>query len=104
MVQAILILIRGPTIEILICKVLRTSIFSWFILLTIIQGPAEGYYTLMLTINEVKKEDSETSNTLVVKNALGETEYKFTLGLGKKPDPPAGKWSHVKGNKFWVQN
>ena len=55
------------------------------------QGPAEGYYTLMLTINEVKTEDSETSNTLVVKNDLGETEYKFTLGLGKKPDPPAGE-------------
>jgi len=58
-------------------------------------GPAEGYYTLMLTINEVKTEDSETSNTLVVKNDLGETEYKFTLGLGKKPDPPAASASPI---------
>jgi hypothetical protein len=55
---------------------------------TLLAEPTAGYYTAMLTINKVEAKDSETKNKLVVKNDLGTTEYHFTIGLGKKPDPP----------------
>jgi len=33
----------------------------------------------------VTKEDQESENVLVVKNELGETQYKFRLGVGERP-------------------
>lgn len=48
-------------------------------------GPHPGHFTAKLTINEVKLEDQESENKLVVTNELGMTEYRFSLGLGEKP-------------------
>merc|ERR1712088_1294043 len=53
---------------------------------TIIQdGPHAGQYTAKLTIDKVTKEDEESDNVLVVQNDLGETQYKFSLGVGERP-------------------
>jgi hypothetical protein len=48
-------------------------------------GPHAGHYTAKLTIDKVTKEDQESDNVLVVKNDLGETQYKFSLGVGERP-------------------
>lgn len=52
-------------------------------------GPHAGHYTAKLTIDKVTKEDQESENVLVVQNDLGETQYKFSLGVGERP-PVAG--------------
>ena len=52
-------------------------------------GPHAGHYTAKLTIDKVTKEDKEKDNVLVVKNDLGETQYKFSLGVGERP--PVGE-------------
>jgi len=52
-------------------------------------GPHAGHYTAKLTIDKVTKEDQESDNVLVVQNDLGETQYKFSLGIGERP-PVAG--------------
>jgi len=57
--------------------------------LLMVAGPHPGHFTAKLIINNVIAEDQESENKLVVKNELGETEYRFSLGLGKKP-PVAG--------------
>jgi hypothetical protein len=54
--------------------------------LEIRDGPSEGYFTAELVINEIQQRDAETSNRLIVRNALGETEYPFTIGIGS-PQP-----------------
>merc|ERR1719278_708773 len=48
-------------------------------------GPHAGHYTAKLTIDKVTKEDQESDNVLVVQNDLGETQYKFSLGVGERP-------------------
>ena len=48
-------------------------------------GPHTGMYTAKLTINKVAVEDQESENKLIVQNELGQTEYRFSLGLGEKP-------------------
>merc|ERR1711974_314923 len=48
-------------------------------------GPHAGHYTAKLTIDKVTKEDQESENVLVVQNDLGETQYKFSLGVGERP-------------------
>merc|ERR1711974_349812 len=48
-------------------------------------GPHAGHYTAKLTIHKVTKEDQESENVLVVQNDLGETQYKFSLGVGERP-------------------
>merc|ERR1739844_180865 len=53
-------------------------------------GPHAGHYTAKLTIDKVTKEDKEKDNVLVVKNDLGETQYKFSLGVGERPPVEAG--------------
>ena len=53
------------------------------------EGPHDGHYTAKLTIDKVTKEDQESENVLVVKNDLGETQYKFRLGVGERP--PVGE-------------
>ena len=52
-------------------------------------GPHAGHYTAKLTIDKVTKEDQESENVLVVQNDLGETQYKFSLGVGERP--PVGE-------------
>ena len=52
-------------------------------------GPHAGHYTAKLTIDKVTKEDQESDNVLVVQNDLGETQYKFSLGVGERP--PVGE-------------
>jgi len=52
-------------------------------------GPHAAHFTAKLTIDKVTKEDQESENVLVVKNELGETQYKFRLGVGERP-PVAG--------------
>jgi hypothetical protein len=52
-------------------------------------GPHAGHYTAKLTIDKVTKEDQESDNVLLVQNDLGETQYKFSLGVGERP-PVAG--------------
>ena len=52
-------------------------------------GPHAGHYTAKLTIDKVTKEDQESDNVLVVQNELGETQYKFSLGVGERP--PVGE-------------
>ena len=52
-------------------------------------GPHAGHFTAKLTINEVTKEDVDSKNVLVVQNDLGETQYEFSLGVGKRP--PVGE-------------
>jgi len=53
-------------------------------------GPHTGMYTAKLTINKVAVEDQESENKLIVQNELGQTEYRFSLGLGEKPAVEAG--------------
>jgi len=53
-------------------------------------GPHAGHYTAKLTIDKVTKEDQESDNVLVVQNDLGETQYKFSLGVGERPPVEAG--------------
>lgn len=53
-------------------------------------GPQPGYFTAKLTITNVEEQDQESENMLIVKNDLGETEYRFSLGLGEKPAAEAG--------------
>merc|ERR1712051_963492 len=48
-------------------------------------GPHAGHYTAKLTIDKVTKVDQESDNVLVVQNDLGETQYKFSLGVGERP-------------------
>jgi hypothetical protein len=48
-------------------------------------GPHAGHYTAKLTIDKVTKEDQESDNVLLVQNDLGETQYKFSLGVGERP-------------------
>lgn len=48
-------------------------------------GPHAGYFTAKLTINKVDEKDQNSVNKLIVKNELGETEYRFSLGVGEKP-------------------
>ena len=52
-------------------------------------GPHAAHFTAKLTIDKVTKEDQESENVLVVKNELGETQYKFRLGVGERP--PVGE-------------
>lgn len=59
-------------------------------------GPHAGHFTAKLTITNVAIEDQESENKLVVKNELGQTEYRFSLGLGEKP--PVGELS----NTLWA--
>jgi len=49
------------------------------------ETPHAGYFSAKLTITTVEEGDQESENSLFVVNELGETEYRFTLGLGEKP-------------------
>lgn len=53
--------------------------------IAITEGPTEGYYTAELKIAEVKAMDSETRNSMIVRNDLGATTYSFTIGIGNPP-------------------
>ena len=63
-------------------------------------GPHSGHYTAKLTIDKVTKEDQESDNVLVVQNDLGETQYKFSLGVGERP--PVGEFSKTALSHFFV--
>jgi len=61
------------------------SLDKRFVADVLTEGPNNGQYTAKLTIKSVAASDAGTENNLVVKNALGETSYKFSLSLGEKP-------------------
>jgi len=66
------------------------SLDKRFVADVLTEGPNNGQYTAKLTIKSVAASDAGTENNLVVKNALGETSYKFSLSLGEKPAAEAG--------------